>query len=463
MNFKGRTDHLSLGKSLFDPVEPVMCENIRVRYFNQDAAFSVGLLGLSAAQIEHHFGRFEPLPGSLQKPLALRYHGHQFQVYNPNLGDGRGFLFAQCIELRGTSRLLDFGTKGTGITPYSRSGDGRLTLKGAVRELLATSMLESQGVPTSRTFAIVEDLDTELYRGDEPSPARSAMLTRLSHSHIRIGTFQRLAFEKRADLMEHLVRYVLTHYYRIDDQRLGIIEAVQILLREIVRRKALTLAGWMMAGFVHGVLNTDNINITGESFDYGPWRWLPTYDGKFTAAYFDNNGLYAYGRQPRAVSWNLTALASALSILHTNTVPLQTILSEFGDLLQAASISQFFWRTRLHSSGDFATDTKLAEALLSELREEQLPFEDLFYYFSTDQREHLSQRMRSLSEGWSGYPVEHKSETMLLTEVEDLWQEIAARDNWDPLNDKIRRLREIYEKRCAWEAPSVKNMEEQQL
>ena len=137
-----------------------------------------------------HFGRFEPLPDSLAAPLALRYHGHQFRVYNPDIGDGRGFLFAQLRDERG--RLLDLGTKGSGTTPYSRSGDGRLTLKGAVREMLASEMLEALGVTTSRTFSIVETHE-ELWRGDEPSPTRSAVLVRLSHGHIRIGSFQRLA------------------------------------------------------------------------------------------------------------------------------------------------------------------------------------------------------------------------------------------------------------------------------
>src|SRR5271170_7670008 len=134
--------------------------------------------------------RFEPLPGNLEKPLALRYHGHQFDVYNPALGDGRGFLFAQLQDDAG--RLLDLGTKGSGQTPWSRGGDGRLTLKGGVREVLATEMLEALGVYTSKSFSLFETGE-KLTRGDEPSPTRSSVLVRLGHSHIRIGTFQRLA------------------------------------------------------------------------------------------------------------------------------------------------------------------------------------------------------------------------------------------------------------------------------
>src|SRR5206468_8151249 len=141
---------------------------------------------------------FEPLPDNLREPLALRYHGHQFRVYNPEIGDGRGFLFAQMRS--GDGRLLDLGTKGSGRTPWSRFGDGRLTLKGGVREVLAAEMLEALGVPTSRAFSLIETGEA-LTRGDEPSPTRSAVLTRLSWSHIRFGTFQRLAYLDRADLI----------------------------------------------------------------------------------------------------------------------------------------------------------------------------------------------------------------------------------------------------------------------
>src|SRR6185312_15585133 len=152
-----------------------------------------GLDTLTDAEWTDHFGRFQPIAGSFETPLALRYHGHQFQTYNPDLGDGRGFLFAQLRDADG--RLLDLGTKGSGRTPWSRGADGRLTLKGGVREVLATEMLEALGVPTSKTFSLIETGEA-LERHDEPSPTRGAVLVRLSHSHIRIGTFQRLAYLK---------------------------------------------------------------------------------------------------------------------------------------------------------------------------------------------------------------------------------------------------------------------------
>ena len=190
-------------------------------------------------------------------------------------------------------RLLDLGTKGSGRTPWSRTADGRLTLKGGVREMLATEMLEALGVDTSKTFSLIETGE-ELTRGDEPSPTRSSVLVRLSHSHIRIGSFQRLLFSTSTSNIGKAARLHDPHLHAGPLARGRRRARAGAFLEEVCRRVAVTGAGWMLAGFVHGVLNTDNINVTGESFDYGPWRFLPVLDPAFTAAYFDETGLYAY-------------------------------------------------------------------------------------------------------------------------------------------------------------------------
>src|SRR4029079_1166943 len=181
----------SLGEGFFDEVLPARFPRHVLRLRNQRAAERIGLGDLDPSEWEQHFAAFTPLPHNLPKPLALRYHGHQFGVYNPHLGDGRGFLFAQARDAK-DGRLLDLGTKGSGQTPWSRGGDGRLTLKGGVREVLATEMLEALGVDTSKSFSLFETGES-LHRGDEPSPTRSSVLVRLSHSHIRFGSFQRHA------------------------------------------------------------------------------------------------------------------------------------------------------------------------------------------------------------------------------------------------------------------------------
>jgi len=293
-----------LGEDFYDPVQAADFPETTLRYRDETAAKSIGL-DLNEAAWINHFGRFEPLADNLAQPLALRYHGHQFQNYNPDLGDGRGFLFAQLRDDK--DRLMDLGTKGSGQTPWSRRGDGRLTLLGGVREVLATRYLEHLGVNTSRTLSLIETGE-ELERNDEPSPTRSAVMVRLSHSHIRFGAFQRQAFFNHTDNLEKLTAYCLRHYHMDAEGPDGLLRAAAI-------KSADMIASWMAGGFVHGVMNTDNMNITGESFDFGPYRFLPTLQSDFTAAYFDHNKLYAFAKQPEIMYWNLGQLAQSLSLI----------------------------------------------------------------------------------------------------------------------------------------------------
>ncbi|MGC1300850.1 MAG: YdiU family protein [Caulobacteraceae bacterium] len=321
---------MALGPEFADPVAPAAFPEAVLRYRNQRWAARVGLDALTDGEWLDAFARFEPLPGNQPHPLATRYHGHQFQVYNPDIGDGRGFLYAQLREDGDPAgRLLDLGTKGSGQTPYSRFGDGRLTLKGGVREVLATEMLEALGVPTSKSFSLVETGEP-LERPDEPSPTRSSVLTRLSWSNVRFGTFQRHAYFDHRMQVAGLIEHVIDLYYP-EVGGAEIAEKAASLLRAVIARTAHMTARWMAAGFVHGVLNTDNMNINGESFDYGPYRFLPKNDPNFTAAYFDHQGLYAFGRQPQAVFWNLQQLAGCFALVCEQEA-LVDALNTFGSL-----------------------------------------------------------------------------------------------------------------------------------
>ena len=332
---------LQIADSLADPVAAAAFPKAVLRFRNDRAAAEIGLQGLSDDEWVSHFGHFAPLPGNLPQPLALRYHGHQFRVYNPDIGDGRGFLFAQLPDAHG--RWLDLGTKGSGQTPYSRFGDGRLTLMGGVREILATEMLEALGVDTSRTFSLIETGE-ELHRGDEPSPTRSAVMVRLSHGHIRIGSFQRLAYLKDEETLRRLTDYALRTYF-------GSASGSPVeLVRHVVEGTARLAASYMAAGFVHGVLNSDNINVTAESFDYGPWRFTPTFDPGFTAAYFDHAGLYAFGRQAEAIQWDVVQLAGALRTL-AEVDALIAELDRFPALYREALVERFLWRLGVAPQG----------------------------------------------------------------------------------------------------------------
>ena len=448
-----------LGDGFYDEVKPARFPRHDLRFRNQRWAERVGLGELDAAEWEAHFARFEPLPGNLARPLALRYHGHQFDVYNPHLGDGRGFLFAQFVEPSG-GRLLDLGTKGSGTTPWSRGGDGRLTLKGGVREVLATEMLEALGVNTSKSFSLFETGEA-LMRSDEPSPTRSSVLVRLGHSHLRFGTFQRLAYEGDAERLDRLLTYAVAHYF--PDVGAGP-DRVARFLTEVTRRTADLTASFMVAGFVHGVLNSDNMCITGEAFDYGPYRFLPRYDLGFVAAYFDHQGLYAYGRQPRAIFRNLARLAESLRPLAPD-VALGPVLARFESEMERAVVRRVVARLGLVGDGD--TDGALVSAVYAFLRDSAVGYERFFFdWYGGIQREARAAKgeaaahyagprweaLRALLElyapAFDALPPYFDGErpcTLLIDEIEALWSAIAERDDWAPFDAKVAAIRALGE------------------
>jgi len=461
-----------LGPEFADPVRAEAFPKAILRYRNDRAAATVGLETLSDDEWIAHFGRFEPLPGGLDPPLAQRYHGHQFRVYNPELGDGRGFTYAQLREA-GTDRLLELGTKGSGRTPWSRSGDGRLTLKGGVREVLATAMLEALGAPTSRSFSLIETGEA-LERGDEPSPTRSSVLVRLSWGHIRFGSFQRHAFFEKPERITALIDYVIDAYYPDLE---GANDRPTALLEAVVGRAAGLCARWMAAGFVHGVLNTDNMNITGESFDYGPYRFLPYNDPNFTAAYFDQTGLYAFGRQPEAVFWNLQQLAGCFAMV-ADSDPLVAALNQFGAAYRAELAAAMLMRLGLAPKGGEA-DAALAQATFRAFAEggEALRWEPFFFdWFCGDAaRADASARgeiyrgkgfadFRTLIASYAPDRVERladpyfarpEPEELLYDQIEALWGRIATEDDWSAFHTKLDAIERA---RLAWGFPGQQDM-----
>lgn len=434
---------LELGEDYYDPVAPAAFPACTARFLNHRAAAEVGLETTDWAA---HFCRFEPLPANLPQPLALRYHGHQFRSYNPDLGDGRGFLFAQLRDVRG--RLMDLGTKGSGQTPYSRFGDGRLTLKGGVREVLATEMLDALGVPTSRSFALFETGES-LERNDEPSPTRSAVLTRLNHSHVRIGTFQRLAFFEQGENIERLVAYCLEHLFR-EPAEAGVHRFMEL----VTERTARLAAAYLAAGFVHGVLNTDNINVTGESFDYGPWRFTPTWDPGFTAAYFDHSGLYAFGRQPEAIQWNLAQLAGCLALVTDDHSGLSERLQGFAPAFHAALAAAVTRRLGLPAAGP-GEDRTLARAVVAALGAQQVGIDRFFFDWrgGVRPRDHLyeGEAFDAVEQAIGGrtgrrdhaYWQDAEPCSLHIEEVEAVWAAIAERDDWGPFEAKVAAIRRM--------------------
>jgi uncharacterized protein YdiU (UPF0061 family) len=441
----GNVPILELGDRFYDAVEPAQFPKVIPRFFNQRWAKRVGVGDIDW---EKHFAWFEPLPANLQQPLALRYHGHQFRVYNPEIGDGRGFLFAQVRDDRG--RLLDLGTKGSGQTPWSRRGDGRLTLKGGVREVLATEMLEALGVNTSKSFALFETGE-ELWRGDEPSPTRSSVLTRLSHGHIRIGTFQRCAFFEDVDAIAKLTRYCLE--YLLDEPIGDDGENALRLFDRVCGATATLAASYVAAGFVHGVLNSDNINVAGESFDYGPWRFAPEWDEGFTAAYFDETGLYAFGRQPEAIQWDVAQLGGCLAMISEGP-PMADLLTQWPGRFEMALVERLIARLGVEQRGE-AEDRPLVSALLSALRSRLVGIDRVFFDWRggrtlgdetyqasefDELRAKLAGRQHPLGHPYWSDPAPC---SMLIDEVESIWGAIADNDDWGPFEAKIEAIRRM--------------------
>jgi uncharacterized protein YdiU (UPF0061 family) len=449
-----------LGDDYYDVVSAEEFPQHSLRFRNNQL---LPLLGLQPEAVEDShfieaFGKFQ----GIRPFLALRYHGYQFGEYNPFLGDGRGFLYGQVRGVDG--QLYDFGTKGSGRTPYSRNGDGRLTLKGGVREVLAAEALHYLGVTTSRCLSLVETGEA-LWRGDEPSPTRSSVMIRFSRSHIRFGTFERLRYIKRRDLMQTLLDHVIDEYYpevATLENRYGEFFA------QLVKRVATLTAQWMAAGFCHGVLNTDNMSITGESFDYGPYGFIPTYDPQFIAAYFDYGGRYSYGNQPYICQLNLEMLQAALSLIIPLSV-LEVGLSKFEEHYDE-NYYQIMMK-KLGFENVFSPESKelLLKTLLN-LKESQTSYHAFFFELAQqfnqgwrDDRSLILENSNLPNADWENWkslyhrilnqlPIEELNKigdrlhfynpktALLRPAIESVWEAIAQEDNWQPFYDLVRRL-----------------------
>jgi uncharacterized protein YdiU (UPF0061 family) len=259
-------------------------------------------LGLDAAALESDEG-VAVLAGNRvpdgADPLAQAYAGHQFGGYNPQLGDGRAILLGEVIDQAGERR--DLQLKGSGPTPFSRRGDGRAWLGPVLREYIVSEAMHALGVPTTRSLAAVSTGD--VVRREWAYPG--AVLTRVARSHIRVGTFQFFGLRKDKEALQALFEHVVKRHYPD-------VTSPAELLRAVLERQAALVAHWMGLGFIHGVMNTDNVQVAGETIDYGPCAFMDTYDPLTVYSSIDSHGRYAYGRQPGIMIWDLAQLGNAL-------------------------------------------------------------------------------------------------------------------------------------------------------
>lgn len=270
--------------------------------FNAPLARELGANDVpEAATLAEWFSGNQPMPGS--QPGALGYAGHQFGNFVPQLGDGRALLLGEVIDQNGVRR--DVQLKGSGRTPFSRGGDGRSPLGPVLREYLVSEFMSAMGIPTTRALAAVTSGERVVRQMAEPG----AVFTRVASSHIRVGTFQFAAAQRDDALLKALADHVIARHYpeaaKAEDPYMALLEAV-------VARQAVLIARWMSVGFIHGVMNTDNCSIAGETIDYGPCAFMEQFDPQKVFSSIDQGRRYAFANQPSIAQWNLARFAETL-------------------------------------------------------------------------------------------------------------------------------------------------------
>ncbi len=339
-----------LPSTFYAPQAPSPVKAPRLVAFNSDLAKILQISTGDANELAQVFAGNHVPDGA--NPIAQNYAGHQFGHYNPQLGDGRAVLLGETVGTDGVRR--DIQLKGAGRTPYSRSGDGRAWLGPVLREYVVSEAMHALGIPTTRALAAVETGETVVRETLLPG----AVLTRVATSHLRVGTFQ--VFAARGDLasLRTLTDYAITRHYPDADGPMG-------LLRAVRDAQARLIAGWMSVGFIHGVMNTDNSSISGETIDYGPCAFMDTYHPDTVYSSIDRNGRYAYSNQPDIAVWNLAQLATSLIQLFEDQ---EMAVEEATEIVHAMpALIQKHWLTRFRKKLGISSDQKGDLALITDL------------------------------------------------------------------------------------------------
>ncbi len=290
-------------QGFYVPLQPAVVPAPRLLFFNRMLAEE---LGLDVASLDGPAGAQifsgNDLPDGAQ-PLAQAYAGHQFGGFSPQLGDGRALLLGEVIDRRGCRRDIAF--KGSGRTPFARGGDGKAAVGPMLREVLLGEAMHALGIPTTRALAVAAT--GEQVQREQALPG--AVLTRVAASHLRVGTFEYFAARGEIDRLRRLAEYAIARH---DPDLATAPQPFLALLRAVVERQSALIAQWMNVGFIHGVMNTDNMTLSGETIDYGPCAFMETYDPAAVFSSIDRHGRYAFGNQADIAVWNLTRLAEAL-------------------------------------------------------------------------------------------------------------------------------------------------------
>ncbi|MGR6834604.1 protein adenylyltransferase SelO [Aliivibrio wodanis] len=304
--FSITTRYSELPNCFFTYVQPTPLENADWLIWNSELAMRFGLpeIPQNSPELLSSFSG-EVVPSAFS-PLAMKYAGHQFGGYNPDLGDGRGLLLAEIADKEGN--YFDLHVKGAGLTPYSRSGDGRAVLRSTIREYLCSEAMAGLGIPTTRALGMMTS-DTPVFREGYET---GALLIRMAETHIRFGHFEHLFYSNLLAEQKLLADKVIEWHF---PDCLDAEKPYVAMFNEIIDRTAYMIAQWQAVGFAHGVMNTDNMSIIGQTFDYGPFGFLDDYELGYICNHSDYQGRYAFNQQPKIGLWNLSALAHSLSAL----------------------------------------------------------------------------------------------------------------------------------------------------
>jgi serine/tyrosine/threonine adenylyltransferase len=379
--------YAALPPVLYEAVLPTVVKEPRLVIFNQTLAVELGLDAESLAGREGaEIFAGNRLPSGA-RPIAQAYAGHQYGHFTV-LGDGRAILLGEQITPRGERR--DIQLKGAGPTPFSRRGDGRAALGPMLREYIISEAMQGLGIPTTRSLAVVATGETVWRQSVSPG----AVLTRVAASHIRVGTFQWAAAKGDEAALRALTEYTLRRHF---PERAGAENAAMALLRGVIERQAALLAQWQLVGFVHGVMNTDNMALSGETIEYGPCAFMEAYDPATVFSSIDRHGRYAYGNQPVIAQWNLTRLAEALLMVldpvEARAIEIaQAAVKDFGAQFHRHLLAG--WRRKLGLFNAEAEDGALVEVLLAWMQAAKADFTNTFVALSVD---HETQRLTDLT------------------------------------------------------------------
>ncbi len=362
VNFTHRFSELP--SAFFTYVTPQLLDNTRWVVWNGEFAQQFGLPATENEELLNVFaGQKEFAPFA---PLAMKYAGHQFGVYNPDLGDGRGLLLAEMQHQDGT--WFDIHLKGAGLTPYSRMGDGRAVLRSTIREYLCSEAMAGLGIPTTRALGMM-DSDTPVYR---EKMEYGALLIRVAETHIRFGHFEHFFYTNQLAEQKLLADKVIEWHFPECSQAE---KPYAVMFESVVEKTAEMIAYWQAYGFAHGVMNTDNMSILGQTFDYGPFGFLDDYDPNYICNHSDYQGRYAFEQQPRIALWNLSALAHSLSPL-VQREDLETALGKFELRLSQKFSELMRAKLGLHTKVD--EDGRLFEAMFELLNQNKADYTRFF-------------------------------------------------------------------------------------